>query len=278
MVPSGHDSDRPPTLSRDLLPGIERLFALSAGKDSGNRADAGIQPTAPRCSRSMRTLSRRAAGRSGPQGFQFGSALLQFDATGEREFLELGRSTHDRARWRRISRTWRPRPRLQQRQHLRDAVAPRARRPVRRRRVGGARSTSSRCSVSGAVQARRWTPPAGRRVHLLVQRRALALRRHRFARCGRSRSASVLGHRLLEEQDAAGQPARAAGAARPRDGRLQRLLTAADAIAPDVRVASRTKSLFNAANGTFRGPSTQQGYSPFTHVDARPRLGDARLR
>ena len=26
------------------------------------------------------------------QGFQFGSALLQFDATGEREFLELGRS------------------------------------------------------------------------------------------------------------------------------------------------------------------------------------------
>ena len=25
-------------------------------------------------------------------GFQFGSALLQFDATGEREFLELGRS------------------------------------------------------------------------------------------------------------------------------------------------------------------------------------------
>ena len=26
------------------------------------------------------------------QGFQFGSALLQFDATGEREFLELGRA------------------------------------------------------------------------------------------------------------------------------------------------------------------------------------------
>src|SRR6478735_8628399 len=25
------------------------------------------------------------------QGFQFGSALLQFDATGEREFLDLGR-------------------------------------------------------------------------------------------------------------------------------------------------------------------------------------------
>ena len=32
--------------------------------------------------------------------------------------------------------------------------------------------------VSGAVQARRWTRAAGRRLHPLVQRRALAVRRH----------------------------------------------------------------------------------------------------
>ena len=31
-----------------------------------------------------------------------------------------------------------------------------------------------------------------------------------------------------------------------------------------MRGASRTKSLFNAANGTYRGPNTQQGYSPFS--------------
>src|SRR5204863_1330862 len=32
----------------------------------------------------------------------------------------------------------------------------------------------------------------------------------------------------------------------------------------DVRGRTAHESLFNAANGTYRGPSTQQGYSPFT--------------
>jgi len=34
----------------------------------------------------------RAGGRNGRKGFQFGAALLQFDATGDPRFLELGRS------------------------------------------------------------------------------------------------------------------------------------------------------------------------------------------
>src|SRR5215211_5644489 len=32
----------------------------------------------------------------------------------------------------------------------------------------------------------------------------------------------------------------------------------------DVRGRTAHESLFNAANGTYRGPSTQQGYSPFS--------------
>ena len=32
----------------------------------------------------------------------------------------------------------------------------------------------------------------------------------------------------------------------------------------DVRGRVAHESLFNVANGTYRGPSTQQGYSPFT--------------
>ena len=39
------------------------------------------------------------------QGFQYGSALLQYDATGEEEFLEIGRAEHADA-WRRTSPTW----------------------------------------------------------------------------------------------------------------------------------------------------------------------------
>ena len=32
----------------------------------------------------------------------------------------------------------------------------------------------------------------------------------------------------------------------------------------DVRGRTAHESLFNAANGTYRGPSSQQGYSPFS--------------
>src|SRR5918999_1641739 len=72
-----------------------------------------------------------------------------------------------------------------------------------------------------------------------------------------------LGHRLLEEQDA---PVPL----------LERLIQHAHATARhavyygtgrdtyDVRGRVAHESLFNAANGTYRGPSTQQGYSPFS--------------
>src|SRR5207244_5704628 len=80
--------DRPRS-PRDLLPKIARLFALSAHKirsiERTWRPDAG----AP-----VFTVNGRYEARGWTewtQGFQFGSALLQFDATGEREFLELGR-------------------------------------------------------------------------------------------------------------------------------------------------------------------------------------------
>jgi unsaturated chondroitin disaccharide hydrolase len=73
----------------------------------------------------------------------------------------------------------------------------------------------------------------------------------------------LLGHRLLEEQDA---PV----------SLLERLIQHARATARyavyygtgrdryDVRGRVAHESLFNAANGTYRGPATQQGYSPFS--------------
>ena len=81
--------DRPRS-ARELLPSVERLFALSAQKirsleQSWNPADG-----AP-----VFTVQGRYQARGWTEwteGFQFGSALLQFDATGEGEFLDLGRS------------------------------------------------------------------------------------------------------------------------------------------------------------------------------------------
>ena len=74
---------------RDLVPRIDRLFALSAAKIRS--VERTWQPAggAP-----VFTVEGRYTARGWTewtQGFQFGSALLQFDATGEREFLELGR-------------------------------------------------------------------------------------------------------------------------------------------------------------------------------------------
>src|SRR5713226_1302772 len=74
----------------DLLPAVQRVFDLSAGKilaiEDSWRPDAG----AP-----VFTMQGRYQARGWTewtQGFQFGSALLQFDATGDQAFLDLGRS------------------------------------------------------------------------------------------------------------------------------------------------------------------------------------------
>jgi hypothetical protein len=116
--------------------------------------------------------------------------------------------------------------------------------------------------VSGAVQARRWTPlPAGGFIHSFNGSHSL------FVDTIRSLRALALGHllgqRLLEEQDAASslldrlvQHARATAQYSVYDGRGRDRW--------DVRGRVAHESLFNVANGTYRGPSTQQGYSPFT--------------
>ena len=68
----------------------------------------------------------------------------------------------------------------------------------------------------------------------------------------------------MEEQDAPGQPARAAGrSTRARPPRYN-VYFGRGRDRFDVRGRTAHESLFNVANGTYRGPSTQQGYSPFT--------------
>src|SRR5690349_17075113 len=81
--------DRPRTPS-DLLPKIDRLFALSAAKIRAIEDTWQPEDGAP-----VFTVQGRYQARGWTewtQGFQFGSAVLQFDATGDREFLDLGRS------------------------------------------------------------------------------------------------------------------------------------------------------------------------------------------
>src|SRR3954454_17099439 len=75
--------------ARGLLPAITRVFELSAGKIAAIE-----QAWRPEHGAPVFTIEGRYAARGWTewtQGFQFGSALLQFDATGDPQFPELGR-------------------------------------------------------------------------------------------------------------------------------------------------------------------------------------------
>ena len=68
---------------------IERLFELSAGKILSLEKTWDDSKGAPVVTAKGRYTSRGWT--EWTQGFQFGSALLQFDATGEERFLAIGR-------------------------------------------------------------------------------------------------------------------------------------------------------------------------------------------
>jgi unsaturated chondroitin disaccharide hydrolase len=250
------DTTRSP---RDLLPKIARLFALSAGKIHSIENTWRPADGAP-----VFTVKGRYQARGWTewtQGFQFGSALLQFDAEGDAAFLELGRArtvermaphlthmgVHDHgfnnvstygALWR-LAREGRIEATDWERHFYELAL-----------------------KVSGAVQARRWTPiPGGGFIHSFNGAHSLFVDTIRSLRA--LALSHRLGHRLSDEQDR-------------QVSLLDRLIQHASATAEwnvyygdhrdayDVRGRTAHESLFNAANGSYRGPSSQQGYSPFT--------------
>jgi unsaturated chondroitin disaccharide hydrolase len=196
------------------------------------------------------------------QGFQYGSALLQYDATGEAEFLQAGRrGTHGRMAahlthvgvhdhgFNNVS-TYGALVRM-----MNEGRTPED--------AGERRTCELALKVSGAVQARRWTRtsdgggfiysfngPHSLFVDTIRSLRALAL-------------SHSLGHVLLEENDR-------------RVSLLERLVQHAAATArwsvyygegrDSYDVAGRVahESIFNVNDGAYRCPGTQQGYSPFS--------------
>ena len=163
-----------------------------------------------------------------------------------------------------------PRPRLQQRQHVRRAVALVARGTPRRGPVGGpvlrAGAQGERRGAGASMD-----PDTRRRLHLLVQRRALAVRGHHpiAARArARARARASPGGRAGR----AGQPARrgccstrgrrppttsSTGAGRGRSTFAAPARTRACSTPPTARIAARARS--RATRRSARGPAGWRG-------------------
>ncbi|MCD6339886.1 MAG: glycoside hydrolase family 88 protein [Verrucomicrobia bacterium] len=245
---------------RDMVPLIERTFELSGAKILSLQRTWSPEQGAP-----VFTVRGRYTARGWTewtQGFQFGSALLQFDATGEEQFLKIGMEgtlhhmaahvshigVHDHG-FNNIS-TYGNLLRLMVEGRVEDN-------PARRDFCALA------LKVSGAVQAARWTPTADGKgfIYSFNGPHSLFIDTIRSLRI--LAVAHKLGHTLMGEQD------------RPIS-LLGRLIAHAETTATysvyygkgrdayDMRGRVAHESIFNTNNGSYRCPSTQQGYSPFS--------------
>jgi unsaturated chondroitin disaccharide hydrolase len=247
----------------DLAPKLERMWALSAAKIKSIEKNWDPAAGSP-----VFTVNGRYASKGWTewtQGFVYGSALLQFDATNDSEFLAMGREhtfqdmaghvthfgVHDHGfnnvstygnLWRMLGEG---RFKAEGREQDFYELALKA---------------------SGAVQAKRWTPIAGGRgfIHSFNGPHSL------FADTIRSLRALALahklGHALLDEKDA-------------KISLLKRLVEHASVTAeytvfygmgrdaydtPAQRGRTAHEIIFNTNDGNYRCPNSQQGYSPFT--------------
>lgn len=243
-----------------LRPKLERLFAVSAGKILALEKSWDPAKGTPVFTARGRYCSRGWT--EWTQGFQFGSALLQFDATDERQFLALGRhntikrmathvshvGVHDHG-FNNIStygNLWRL---------MREGRIPFNEREKEIYELA--------LKVSGAVQAARWTATAegGGYIYSFNGPHSLFVDTLRSLRS--LAVAHQLGHVLMGERD-------------QKMSLLQRLLEHARATAAynvyygegrdafDLPGRTAHEAIFNINDGTFRCPNSQQGYSAFS--------------
>jgi hypothetical protein len=243
-----------------LQPKLERLLELSATKIRALEKAWDFSQGTPVFT--VRGVYTSRGWTEWTLGFLFGSALLQFDATGDPWFLEYGRRNT-------VSRMAAHVSHHGVHDHGFNIVSTYGN--LLRLLAEGKFPAASferdfyelALKVSGAVQAARWARHRDGRGYICSFNGPHSL----FADTIRSlRSLAVahrLGHVLLGEAD-------------QRISLLERLVHHASVTAEysvyygegrdhyDVRGRVAHESIFNTHNGTYRCPNTQQGYSPFT--------------
>jgi hypothetical protein len=244
----------------DLLPKLARFWARSA--ECIEAVEKSCPPGSPSPVFTVKGTYTAKGWTEWTQGFQYGSALLQFDATGDERFLELGRDrtvsvmaphlthvgVHDHGfnnvstygnLWRLMNEGRLPEDRWQRRFY------------------------ELALKVSGAVQAARWAKTRDGSGYIYSFNGPQSLFVDTIRSCRALALSHQLGHVLMGERD-------------ERISLLQRLVEHAQNTARfniwygegrdayDVPGRTAHESVFNTNNGDYRCPSTQQGYSPFS--------------
>lgn len=245
---------------KSLEPAAKRVFEASAPKIASLQKRWSEKDGTP-----VFTIKGRYTSRGWTEwteGFQYGAAILQFDATGDESMLKIGRAgTLDRMAGHVTH--------IGVHDHGFNNVSTygNLRRLLQEGRLPGnvweGHFYDLALKASGAVQASRWTQLNSELGYIRSFNGAHSL----FADTIRSLRALVLahalGHRLMGEND-------------QKINLLHRALQHAETTARyivfygkgrdayDVPGRVIHEAVFNVADGAFRCPSSQQGYSPFT--------------
>ncbi|HEV2447662.1 MAG TPA: glycosyl hydrolase [Candidatus Sulfopaludibacter sp.] len=245
---------------QSLAPKVRRLFDLSAKKIRSIEDSWQPSQGSPVCTAAGRYTSRGWT--EWTQGFQFGSAILQFDATGERDFLEIGR--------RRIVELMAPHlTHFGVHDHGFNNVSTYGNllRLMREGRIAEneweRRFYELALKCSGAVQAGRWsrTADGGGYIYSFNGPHSLFVDTIRSVRA--LMASHRLGHVLMGENDRKISLIDRAIAHIRATARYS-VYYGEGRDAYDVRGRVAHECVFNTNDGNFRCPNSQQGYSPFS--------------
>ena len=245
---------------KKLVPQIERVFELSGQKILSIEKSWKPEQRTPVFTVKGKYTSMGWT--EWTQGFQYGSALLQFDAMGDERFLEIGRRGTIRHMASHVSH-------IGVHDHGFNNVSTYGNllRLMREGKIPHNEDEKNfyelALKVSGAVQAARWTKLADGTGFIHSFNGPHSLFVDTIRSCRVLAVAHQLGHVLMGEQDA-------------KISLLQRVVehalnTARYSIyygegrdAYDVRGRTAHEAVFNTVSGVFRCPNSQQGYAPFS--------------
>ena len=244
----------------DLLPGLGPLWQASA--DRLLRIEDRFEPLDETPVLTAEGKYQAQGWTEWTQGFQFGSLILQFDATGDTRFLELGRRRTASAMASHVTHSG-----VHDHGFNNVSTYGSLLRLINEGRIDASEWERQFYEIalkaSGSVQASRWSTIGGRGGYIYSFNGPHSLFVDTIRSCRALAVAHQLGHRPLGEQD---KPI----------SLLDRLVKHAQTTAHynvwygegrdhyDRRGRTAHESLFNTNNGKYRCPSTQQGYSPFS--------------